>query len=62
MAEVLSVSETARELKVSSQTVRDWADSGKLVAMRTAGGQRIFRAAEVERLQSDLRKSREVSG
>lgn len=53
--EVLSVSEVARRLEVSSQTIRDWADSGKLPAMRTGGGQRIFLLADVERVRLERR-------
>lgn len=50
MANFLTVSETARELDVAAQTVRAWADTGKLPTSRTAGGQRIFQRADVERL------------
>ncbi len=55
MAEVLTVSEAARALGVASQTIRDWADAGKLPTMRTSGGQRIFTRADVERVQQKRR-------
>jgi excisionase family DNA binding protein len=53
MSEVLTVSEAARELDIAAQTVREWADRGKLPAMRTGGGQRIFQRADVERLRQE---------
>jgi excisionase family DNA binding protein len=49
-----TVSETARRLAKSAQTIRDWADSGKLPAVRTRTGQRIFRRGDVERLAREL--------
>ena len=55
MAEVLTVSEAARALDVAAQTIRDWADRGKLPAMRTNGGQRIFHRSDVERVQQERR-------
>ena len=58
MVEVLSVSEAARRLKVSAQTVRDWADRGKLPAMRTAGGQRIFQRDDIERARQERQMER----
>lgn len=53
MAEVLTVSEAARELDVAAETVRDWADRGKLPAQRTSGGVRIFQRADVERVRTE---------
>lgn len=55
MAEVLTVSEAARELNVAAQTVRGWADRGKLPNMRTASGQRIFQRTDVERMREERR-------
>jgi excisionase family DNA binding protein len=55
MAELLTVSETARALDVAAATIRDWADRGKLPAVRTSSGQRIFHRADVERLQEERR-------
>ncbi len=51
MSEVMTVSEAARALGVAGQTVRDWADNGKLPMKRTSGGQRIFQRADVERVR-----------
>jgi excisionase family DNA binding protein len=62
MTELLTVSEAARALDVAAQTVRDWVDRGKLPAMRTAGGQRIFRRADIERVrQEQLSEGHEVA-
>lgn len=53
MGEVLSVSEAARDLDVSSQTVRSLADKGVLPVMRTRGGQRFFKSEDVERVRQE---------
>ena len=46
----LTVNETARRLRVSATTVRNWAAEGKLDEHRTLGGHRRFRVADVDRL------------
>jgi excisionase family DNA binding protein len=46
-----TVNEAARQLGVSAQTVRHWADRGKLAVMRTGSGQRLFDDADVEHLR-----------
>jgi excisionase family DNA binding protein len=51
MAEILTVSEAARLLNVSGQTVREWADAGKLPVRRTAAGQRIFNREDIDRFR-----------
>ena len=43
-------SQAARILAVASETVRTWERVGKLHAVRTAGGVRLFDRADVERL------------
>ena len=48
--EPLKVGEAAAILKVSDQTVRNWADAGALPFVRTPGGQRRFRRRDVEAL------------
>ena len=55
MNELLTVSEAARELDVAAQTVREWADGGKLPTKLTAGGQRIFQRTDVERVREERR-------
>jgi excisionase family DNA binding protein len=54
MSEVMTVSEAARALDKSAQTVREWADVGKLPSVRTVGGQRIFKRVDVERIRVTL--------
>ena len=49
MKETLLSSEAARILNVSAQTLRSWADCGKLAATRTVGGVRLFRREDVDR-------------
>jgi excisionase family DNA binding protein len=54
MSEVMTVSEAARALDKSAQTVREWADVGKLPSVRTVVGQRIFKRVDVERIRVTL--------
>jgi excisionase family DNA binding protein len=49
---LLTPAEVARLFRVSPKTVTRWARAGKLTAMRTLGGHRRFRAAEVRSLLS----------
>ncbi len=44
---LLTPAEVASLFRVSPKTVTRWARSGKLTAMKTLGGHRRFRAAEV---------------
>lgn len=60
MSEVMTVSEAARELEVSAQTVREWADKGKLPTIRTSSGQRIFQRVDVERVRLERRTAQGV--
>lgn len=47
-----SSSEVAQRFRVHSETVRRWADAGKLpVAARTVGGHRRFRIEDIEALE-----------
>jgi diguanylate cyclase (GGDEF)-like protein/excisionase family DNA binding protein len=50
----LSVSDAAEALGVSSNTLRRWADAGRIKAIRTAGGHRRFLASEVRRLNATV--------
>lgn len=49
---LLTPAEVAALFRVSPKTVTRWARSGKLTALRTLGGHRRFRAAEVRDLLS----------
>ncbi|NOZ50636.1 MAG: MerR family DNA-binding transcriptional regulator [Chloroflexi bacterium] len=51
-AKWLRLSEASRRLKVSPSTLRRWADAGRVPYRRTPGGQRIFAAADITRLQA----------
>lgn len=42
--------EVAQRFRVDPKTVTRWAKQGKLTAIRTLGGHRRFRAAEVDKL------------
>jgi len=48
--EFLSVNGVAKILNIAAQTVRDWERKGRLRALRTETGTRIFSRAEVEQL------------
>lgn len=49
-SDLLTPAEVASMFRVSPKTVTRWARSGKLTALRTLGGHRRFRAAEVRDL------------
>jgi molybdopterin-binding protein len=51
------IGQAAALLGVSSDTVRRWADSGRLATTRTAGGHRVVTGAELATLASSLRTS-----
>jgi excisionase family DNA binding protein len=52
---LMTPSQVARELGVSADTVRDWADAGRLACLRTTAGHRLFLREEVERLSLERR-------
>lgn len=45
---LLTPSEVARIFRVNPKTVTRWARSGKLPAIRTLGGHRRFRSADIQ--------------
>jgi DNA-binding transcriptional MerR regulator len=49
----LMTSSVAREFGVSSQAIILWEKTGKLSAIRTERGVRLFRRSEVERLKRE---------
>jgi molybdopterin-binding protein len=52
------IGEAAKVLGVRVETLRRWEREGRLTTARTAGGQRIFPAAEVARLLAERRASK----
>jgi excisionase family DNA binding protein len=56
----LLTSEAARILEVTPETIRAWELSGRLPAMRTARGVRLFDRADVERLARERREGSAV--
>lgn len=55
--DLLLPSDAARILRLSVDSVRVLADAGKLPAMRTVGGRRLFRRSDV----SDLAQERAIN-
>lgn len=51
----LLTSEVARILEVSSETVRVWERLGRLPALKTGRGVRLFDRGDVERLAAERR-------
>jgi excisionase family DNA binding protein len=52
---LMTIGEAARELRISPETLRLWADDGKVHAQRTSSGLRIFRRADIARVQQKRR-------
>lgn len=52
-------SEAARIIGVSSETIRAWEHSGRLPALKTGRGVRLFNRADVEQLAHDRRMAQE---
>ena len=48
--ELLTPSEVAEMFRVNPKTVTRWARAGRISAVRTLGGHRRFRAAEIRQL------------
>ena len=57
----LTPKETASYLKVSTETVRQWANNGLLKAETTLGGHRRFSVGEVERFSATIKNSAQVN-
>lgn len=55
--ELLTPSEVAKLFRVDPKTVTRWAKSGKLSSIRTLGGHRRYRAAEVRSLLEGQRQT-----
>jgi excisionase family DNA binding protein len=54
-----TVSSAARLMGVSGDSIRLWERSGRLPAIRTAGGVRLFAQADLERLARERAARRE---
>lgn len=51
-ADFLTVSDAAAICAVAAATIRQWEAAGKIPALRTAGGMRLFKRADVEQIAS----------
>lgn len=58
----LMVGAVARRLERSVEAVRGYERTGRLPAIRTAGGVRLFRSTDVERFAAELAQRRRSSG
>ena len=56
---LLTPSEVAALFRVDPKTVTRWAKAGKLTSIRTLGGHRRYRAAEVRSLLGEIPEPRE---
>lgn len=54
--EQLRVSQAAKILGVSPQTLRNWEELGRVTSERSLGGQRYYRLSDIQRLAVDLSK------
>jgi DNA-binding transcriptional MerR regulator len=51
--EFLMTTHAARELEVAPQTIILWNNQGKLSAIRTANGVRLYKRQDIERLKRE---------
>lgn len=58
MDELLTTSDVARSLNRSVDSIRKYERDGKLPALKTRSGQRLFRIDDVERLANQLQKNK----
>ncbi len=57
---LLTPSEVAAMFRVDPKTVTRWAKAGKLTSIRTLGGHRRYREAEVRQLLGQIPQQREA--
>jgi excisionase family DNA binding protein len=57
---LLTPSEVAAMFRVNPKTVTRWARAGKISAIRTLGGHRRFRAAEIRRFLDQVEEGSEL--
>ena len=60
MAEFLTVGDVAKRLGLSADAVRLFERTGRLPAMRTASGVRLFDPLDVERLRQERERGRVI--
>ncbi|MDO8650260.1 MAG: MerR family transcriptional regulator [Candidatus Berkelbacteria bacterium] len=53
---LIRIGEAAKDLGVTTQTLRNWEKTGKLQPRRSPGGQRLYERVEIERLKYNLRE------
>ena len=58
---LMLASEAGRLLDVSAATIRVWEKTGRLPAIRTAGGVRLFAASAIERLKHERAAIQNIS-
>ena len=54
------IGRAAEMLGVTVDTIRRWADEGRLTVVRSDGGQRLVPIAEVTRLRAERRQARSI--
>lgn len=54
MEKKLRISEAAKKLGVTAQTLRNWEKTGRLIPQRSPGGQRYYLLKDIERRSIDL--------
>jgi excisionase family DNA binding protein len=59
--DLLTTSDAARQLGIAANTLRVWERTGRLPAIRTASGVRLFARADVDRIAAE-RATRSTSG
>ncbi len=57
---LLTPSEVAAMFRVNPKTVTRWARAGKISAIRTLGGHRRFRAAEIRQFLEQIEEGAEI--
>lgn len=57
MTTLLRLSEASKRLGVTTQTLRDWDNSGKIKTVRTTGNQRRVPLLEIERLSGEVMRN-----
>ena len=61
MDKLLTVGDVARRLQVMPDTVRELERRGRLRALRTEGGVRLFRKADIERFAQEFQARRPLT-